>query len=171
VGALVLLLLTFLAAAVPDLAPRVMGLDRFPPDLLTALVVYLALRGRGDGVVLWGCLLGVAKDAVSLDPLGTHAFVLGAVAWAFARDRERGAAAPVAGVARAAAVAGAVLLAHVLYAVRVWPVGGLVPSAATLLRAVPIALVTAVATAPLFALLDATGALDDVAGRPDALRA
>jgi rod shape-determining protein MreD len=170
VGALVLLLLTFLAAAVPDLAPRFLGIDRYPPDLLTALAVYLALRGRGEGVVLWGCLLGAAKDATSLDPLGMHAFVLGTVAWLFSRDRERGGGDPLGGVSRAVAVAGGVILAHVLYALRAWPVGGRGVPLGTLLGAFPTALVTAVFTAPLFALLDRTGALDDVAGRPHALR-
>jgi rod shape-determining protein MreD len=171
VGALVLLLLTFAAVAVPDLAPRFLGLDRFPPDLLAALAVYLALRGRGEGVVLWGCLLGAAKDATSLDPLGTHAFVLGAVAWLFARDRERGGTDSVVGVSRAVAVAAGVLAAHALYALRAWPVGGRGVSLGALLAAFPTAVTTAVVAAPLFALLDRTGALDDVAGRPDALRA
>jgi rod shape-determining protein MreD len=173
VGAPVLLLLTFLAAAVPDLAPRALGLDRFPPDLFVGLVAYLALRGRGEGVVLWACLVGVAKDAASLDPLGTHAFVLGALAWLLARDegRGRGDRRPLAGVSRAVAVAGAVLLAQVLYAARTWPVGGRLPSFGTFLEAFPVALSTAVVLAPLFALLDRTGALDDLAGRTDALRA
>ncbi len=172
-GALVLLLLTFLAAAVPDVAPRALSIASHPPDLFVALAAYLALRGSGYAAVGWAVLLGCAKDAVSLDPLGTHAFVLGTVAFLLARDRGAHAAGrePIRGVARAAAVGGAVVLSGVLYALRAWPIAGSAAPFAAIPAAFPCALWTALFSAPLLFALDRTRALDDLVTRHDALRA
>src|SRR5262249_27435233 len=63
-------------------------IDRHAPDLYVALAAYLALRARTISVVKWGILLGCLKDCASLDPLGTHAFVLGATTFLFARPRD-----------------------------------------------------------------------------------
>ena len=162
-GLLVLLALALLAAAVPDAAPHVLAIDRHPPDLFLALAAYLALRGRGYEAVPWAMALGALKDCASLDPLGSHAFVLGTVALLLSSGRER--AGSVRGVTRAFAVGAAGVLAHALSLVRSIPVTGEVPTAAAFLDGLPIGLWTAVFAAPLLALLDRTGALDDLAGR------
>lgn len=167
-GALVLLLLAFVAAAVPDLSPRFLGIASHPPDFFVAFAAYLALRGSGTGCVGWAALLGGLKDAVSLDPLGTHAFTLAAVA--FLLSRERSGREPIRGLARAGAVGGAVLLAGVLYALRAWPIAGSGAPFAAILHAFPAALWTAVFAPPLLSLLDRTRVLDDVAGRDLAVR-
>jgi len=162
-GLLVLLALALLAAAVPDAAPHVLSIDRHPPDLFLALAAYLALRGRGYEAVPWAMALGALKDCASLDPLGTHAFVLGTVALLLSSGRER--AGSVRGVTRAFAVGAAGVLAHAISLVRSIPVTGEMPTAAAFLDGLPIGLWTAVFAAPLLALLDRTGALDDLAGR------
>jgi len=162
-GLLVLLALALLAAAVPDAAPHVLAIDRHPPDLFLALAVYLALRGRGYDAVPWAMGLGALKDCASLDPLGTHAFVLGTVALLLSSGRAR--AGSVRGVTRALAVGAAGALAHAIYLVRAIPVTGELPSAAALLDGLAIGLWTAVFAAPLLAILDRTGVLDDLAGR------
>lgn len=162
-GPLVLLALALLAAAVPDAAPHLWAIDRHAPDLFLALAAYLALRGRGYEAVPWAIGLGALKDCASLDPLGTHAFVLGTVAFLLSSGRER--SGKVRGVTRALAVAGAGALAHAIYLVRSIPVTNELPTASALLAGLPIGLWTAVFAAPLLALLDRTGALDDLAGR------
>ncbi len=162
-GILVLLALSIVAAAVPDAAPHVLAIDRHPPDLFLALAAYLALRGRGYEAVPWAVGLGALQDCASLDPLGTHAFVLGTVAFLLSSGRDH--AGRMGGVTRAFAVAGAGALAHVLYLVRSIPVTSSLPTASALLDGLPIGLWTAVFAAPLLALLDRTGALDDLAGR------
>src|SRR5204863_9948263 len=111
--------LTLPAAAAPALVPDRFGLGTSPPDLFTALAVFLAMRADGHRAVPWAILLGVAKDATSLDPLGSSAFALGTVAFLLARPRTVPA---TVGAARAAAVAGATLLAHVVYVLRMIPV-------------------------------------------------
>lgn len=162
-GPLVLLALALLAAAVPDAAPHILSIDRHPPDLFVALAAYLALRGRGYEAVPWAVGLGALKDCASLDPLGTHAFVLGLVAFLLSSGRER--AGQARGVTRAVAVAGAGALAHAIYLVRSIPITNSLPTASSLLDGLPIGLWTAVFAFPLLGLLDRTGALDDLAGR------
>ena len=76
-GLIVLVFWLVLAAGLPDLLPRAFGLSAHAPDLWTALVVYLACRGRGYAAVGWGIVIGLLEDCHSLDPLGTHGFVLG----------------------------------------------------------------------------------------------
>ena len=131
-GLLVLLALALLAAAVPDAAPHVLAIDRHPPDLFLALAAYLALRGRGYEAVPWAMALGALKDCASLDPLGTHAFVLGTVALLLSSGRER--AGSVRGVTRAFAVGAAGVLAHAISLVRSIPVTGEVPGGGGLPR-------------------------------------
>src|SRR5437867_13005231 len=87
-GPLVLLLGAVVACAVPDAMPRTLSVDRHAPDLFAALAAFLALRGTGLHVVKWGIVLGLLEDCASLDPLGTHAFVLGTTTFLFARRRE-----------------------------------------------------------------------------------
>lgn len=170
-GVLVLFAWVVLATAVPDAAPHWLAIDRHAPDLFVAMVAYLALRSDGHGVVPWGIALGAAKDCVSIDPLGTHAFVLGTVAYVLARRRSS--FDTTTGVSRALTVAGAVLLARVLYILRCLPLQLHGPSFSfsQLLDALPSALWTAVFSWPLMALLDGTGALDDVTGRRRGLSA
>ena len=84
-GLLVLFALSVLGCAVPDFAPSTWGIARHAPDLFTAVAAYLGLRGRGAGALTGAVLLGLLQDCASLDPLGTHAFVLGVVALVFLR--------------------------------------------------------------------------------------
>ena len=162
-GALVLLLLVIVAGAVPDLCPSFAGISSYPPDLLLALAAYLSLRGSGYGPVPWSIGLGFAKDAMSLDPFGTHAFVLGAVSLMLVRDRSG--ESPARGLLRVGAVMFATLFGHVLAVLRSIPVAREGFSFGGLLAGFPIALWTGLLTWPLFALLDKTRALDDLAGR------
>ncbi len=162
-GPIVLLALALVSAAVPDAAPHVLSIDRHPPDLFLALAAYLALRGRGYEAVPWAVGLGALKDCASLDPLGTHMFVLGTVAFLLSSGRER--AGQVRGVTRAVAIAGAGALGHAIYLVRSIPVASSVPALSDFVAGLPIGLWTAVFSAPLLGLLDRTGALDDLAGR------
>ena len=168
-GALVLLLLVVVAGAVPDLCPSLAGISAHPPDLLVALAAYLSLRGSGYGAVPWSIGLGFAKDAMSLDPLGTHAFVLGAVSLLLVRDRSG--EAPARGLLRAGAVALAALFAHVVAVLRSVPVSREGFSLAGLLAGFPVALWTGLLTWPLLSLLDRTAALDGLAGRARGLSA
>jgi rod shape-determining protein MreD len=159
-----------LAQALPDLLPGTMGLGRHGPDLFLALAVYLPLRGQGYGCVGWAVVLGATKDALSLDPLGTHAFVLGTVAWFVARARHgaRGAE----GLARLGRVALASVLATWLLALRLLPVTEVrIPFAELTAGALATAVWTALAAGPLFSLLDRLHAFDDLAGRPRGLPA
>jgi rod shape-determining protein MreD len=166
VGVVVLLGLVVLASAVPDLAPSFLAIDAHPPDLWVAIVVYLALRGRGLAALPWAVALGLARDSLSVDPLGTHAFVLGTVAFVLARRHASGA--PPDGPARLAILFTATSCASALYVLRLLPVAEARPPASALLDAVPIALWTTLFAGPLFALLDRARLLDDVAGRTDA---
>jgi cell shape-determining protein MreD len=163
-GLLALACWIVLASAVPDLAPRRFGIAAHAPDLFLALAVYLPLRGRGFSSVKWAILLGFAKDAHSLDPLGTHAFVLGTVAWVVARGVRTGV--PCAGPGRLVRVAVASVLATWLLAFRLLPVTEVrMPLSAVFLDAFPIALWTALACGPLFPVLDRLRLFDDLAGR------
>ncbi|MFV1959307.1 MAG: rod shape-determining protein MreD, partial [Planctomycetota bacterium] len=112
----VLWCLVLLATTLPDLCPRTLSLASHPPDVWVAVVAYLALRGRGYRAVGWAIVLGFVRDALSLDPLGTHAFVLGAVALVFCEGRRhRG---PMEGVLGTLVVFAAALLAGWLYLLR-----------------------------------------------------
>lgn len=167
-GPLALILWLVLAAGLPDLLPAALGLARHAPDLWVALVVYLACRGRGYAAVGWGIVVGLLRDAQSLDPLGTHGFVLGVVGLLFAEGRrDRG---EVAGLSRWLCVGGGVIAAGWIYQLRMLPLGvGL--SLPGLLDVVPTALWTALAAAPLCASADRLGALDDLCGRSRGLPA
>jgi rod shape-determining protein MreD len=161
VGLVALLAWVLFAVAVPDLAPTWASMDRHAPDLFVALAVYLALKSDGVGVVAWGIVLGLLKDCVSLDPLGTHAFTIGTVTFLFARRRGR--TEVVRGPAVAVSVAGGVLVAHALYVLRMIPVLREGPSFASLLSGAPVALWTALAAWPLLSLCDRLHAFDDLA--------
>jgi rod shape-determining protein MreD len=161
-GPLALVLLVLLAAAAPDLLPRG-PLSAFPPDLWIAATAYLALRARGYRAVGWAIALGLAQDALSLDPLGTHAFVHGCVAWMFAEGaRARG---RIAGPLRLAWTFGATFVAGAVYLVRILPMGGAPPTLGAFVALLPRAGATALFAAFLFPLLDRSGALDDLCGR------
>jgi len=165
----VLFALLLLAAALPDLCPGVPLLASHPPDLLLVLAVHLALRVRGYGAIPWAILLGLLKDAASLDPLGSNAFVLGAVAFLFCEGtRQRG---PVRGATGVLATFGAALVAGWLGALRVLPYGGDAFRAADLLEAVPAALASALLGAALAPFLDRYHLLDELWGRERGLPA
>jgi hypothetical protein len=168
VGVLVLFAWAVVASALPDAVPGWLGLDRHAPDLFVALAVWLGTRTANPGAVGWAALLGAAKDAVSLDPLGTHAFTLGFVAWAFLR--RSGGPAP-RGLALALCVAGGALLGHATLVLRSMPVARDGPGLEALAAAPAIALWTALWSAPALALLDRTRALDDLVGRRGGLPA
>jgi rod shape-determining protein MreD len=166
---LALFVLVLAAATVPDVAPGTLGIDRNPPDLWVAVVAYLALRSRGFSSVRWAILLGLVRDATSLDPLGTHAFVLGFVAWLFAEGAgHRG---RVDGLSRVLIAGLAALVAHGAYLLRILPFADGAVTWSSALAAFPTALWTMVLAAPLYSLLDASGALDDLCGRPRGLPA
>lgn len=152
-----------LAAALPGLLPDALSLSAYPPDPWLLLVVYLALRGRGYSAVGWAITLGLVRDALSLDPLGTHAFVLGFVAFVFCEGRQR--RSPLTGASRLLATFGAGLLAGWLYVLRLLPVGGQALEFADLFRAVPTAFWTTVLAAGIYPLLDHHRVFDDLLGR------
>jgi rod shape-determining protein MreD len=157
-----LVLWLLLAAAVPDLCPQALGLAAHAPDLWVAFVVYAACRGRGYAAVGWGIALGLVRDAASLDPLGTHGFVLGLVGFLFAEGRtDRG---RIQGFARFACTFLAVVAAGWTYALRLLPLGGTL-ALQTVLDVFPTAFFTAIAAGPLYALADRFRALDDLLGR------
>lgn len=165
----VLVVLLGLGTALPDLAPRTLAIDRHPPDLFLLAAVYLALRAQAWRAVPWAILIGAVRDATSLDPLGTHAFVLGLVAFVFCEGRrERGRVDPAARVLLAGAAS---LLAGWLYLLRVLPYAPDLVSGAAFVDALPTALWTALLGALLFPLLDRYRALDELCGRPRALSA
>ena len=166
---LVLWCLVLLAAAVPDLCPSVLGLRASPPDVWVAVVVYIAMRARGYRAVGWGILLGLVRDALSLDPLGTHAFVLGCVAYLFCEgQRSRGRVDVASAVL--AAFAGTIL-AGWLYIVRTLPVGSEGLGWADVVAVFPTALWTALLAVGLYSLLDRFKLLDELRGRPRGLPA
>lgn len=160
--------LVLLAQAAPDLCPAWLGLHRHPPDLWVVLVAYLAFRGRGYRAVGWGIGLGLIRDALSLDPLGTHAFILGMVAFLFCEgSRRRGAIDGLLGLLLTFAAA---LLAGWLYPLRVLPAGGAL-SWAAFGQAVPVALTTTLAAALLHPLFDRYHLLDEIGARARGLPA
>jgi rod shape-determining protein MreD len=165
-GLLVLFALGILGCALPDMAPRALGLAAYPPDLFVAAAAYLGLRGKGGGAIFGAVLLGFLRDAASLDPVGTHASVLGVVAFVFlSPDRAR----PPVGAARAIAVVGACLLARVLLEGRGLLLAPEGPGLGALPGSIPAGLLTALVAWPLFALLDRTRVLDDWTGTPRGL--
>ena len=167
-GPLVLFLLLILATHMPQITPGFWGMSTYAPDLWVLLALYLAFRGRGFQAVGWAILIGVARDATSLDPLGTSAFVLGFVAWVFAEGNgQRG---RIEGGSRLVLTFVGVVVAGWVYAFRVLPMGQPLEFAA-LLGAFPVALWSTLFAAGLFALLDQQRLLDDIAGRRHALSA
>jgi rod shape-determining protein MreD len=165
----VLLALMLLATALPDLSPPFLAIARHPPDLWVAAALYLALRGRGYRAVGWAILIGLVRDSVSLDPLGTHAFVLGTVAFLFAEGRrQRG---RLDGGSRLALVGLGTLVAGWLYLLRILPLGGEGVTFAAFLDAFPVALWTVVLAAGLYSLLDRFRLLDELCGRTRAFPA
>jgi rod shape-determining protein MreD len=134
-----------------------------------AAVAYLAARAPGFASVGWAILLGLLRDGLSLDPLGTHAFVLGTVAWLFGEGRgHRG---RVEGAMRLGLTFGAALAAAWILALRLLPLGRTDPAPATFLLAVPSALWTVAAAALLYPVLDRMEVLDDLWGRRRGLAA
>jgi rod shape-determining protein MreD len=164
-----LIVLLLLAAGLPDLMPRALGLSAHAPDLWLALALYLTFRAPGYGAVGWAIAIGLVEDCLSLDPLGTHGFVLGTVAWLFAEGAShRG---RLDGGPRLLMTALASVLAGWIYLLRIVPFGGGVVTAGAFLQAFPTALWTTVLSAALFPLLDHRGVLDDLCGRPRGLPA
>ena len=164
----VVFVLVLLALALPDVCPDVLGLRAHPPDLWIALVVYLALRCRGYRAVGWAVALGLVRDALSIDPLGTHAFVLGTVSLLFcAGRRQRGV---VDGALGLLATFAAALLAGWLYPLRVLPSTGAL-AGADFVRALPVALSTTLLAAILFPVLDRYHLLDEIGARTRGLPA
>ena len=160
-GFLVLFALAVLACAVPDFAPAALGIHRHAPDLFAAVAVSLGLRGRGSGALAGAVVLGLLQDCASLDPLGTHAFVLGLVAFVFQRSDG---GEPMRGASRALLVALGTLLAHALLWLRLLVIMQASPGFASIGQAFPTALWTALASWPLLSLMDRTHALDDFGG-------
>lgn len=161
-----LLVLMLLATAVPDLVPTVLSIDRHPPDLWAVVALYLAFRARGFRAVGWAVLLGLVRDCVSLDPFGTHGFVLGTVAYVFCegrRDRGR-----IEGGTRAALAFLGVLAAGWLYLIRILPLGGDVVTFAAFLDVVPVALWSTIMAMGLYPVFDRFGLLDEICGRSHA---
>lgn len=167
-GWVALVLWMVLAAGLPDLLPQALGLSAHGPDLWVALVVYMACLGRGYAAVGPSILVGLLRDAQSLDPLGTHGFVLGMVSLFLCEGRgERG---RLTGVARAACVALGSLAASWLYLLRLLPMGGGL-SLSAVASAFPSALWTSLFALPFFATVDRLHAFDDLVGRRHGLPA
>lgn len=160
-GILVLFALAVLGCAIPDFAPSWLGIARHAPDLFTAVAAYLGLRGRGTGALIGAVMLGLLQDCASLDPLGTHAFVLGVVALVFLRP---GRDEVVNGPSRAILVALACVLARFILVVRTLAVTPDGPRFDSIVSAFPVAFWTALATWPLLSLLERTHALEDFTG-------
>lgn len=168
-GWVVLFLLVLLAAAVPDVCPDALGLSTYPPDVWVLVTLYLAFRTRAYQGVGWGIALGFVRDALSLDPLGTHAFVLGVVAFAFAEgNHHRG---RVLGATRIVFVLVGAAMATWLYQLRILPFAGPSLPFSAVWDAFPTAFWTALTGLALYPLLDRYKLLDDVCGRRHAFSA
>lgn len=165
----VLFCLMLLAGFLPALCPDLLGISAHAPDLWAVTVLYLALRAPGYQAVGWGILVGLVRDCVSLDPLGTSGFVLGTLAFFFAEGRHR--RGRVDGVYRMSLVALGVVAASWIYLLRILPLGGGVVEAGLFIDALPTALWSAVLAGGLYALLDHYRLLDDLCGRGRALPA
>ena len=165
----VLLALMLLAMAMPDLAPHVLSIHRHPPDLWLAIALYIAFRARGFKAVGWAVLIGLVRDSVSLDPLGTHAFVLGTVAFVFAEGRsQRG---RVEGMTRMLFASAGALLAGWLYLLRILPLGGGAVTFGAFIDVIPVVFWTALLAAGLYPTLDRYRLLDELCGRTHAIPA
>jgi rod shape-determining protein MreD len=117
----------------------------------------------------WAIVLGLVRDSLSLDPLGTHAFVLGFVAWLFCEGRHhRG---RIEGAPRVFFTLLAALLAGWVYLLRILPLGGGAVSAVDFIHAIPTAVWTTVFAAALYPLLDQLRLLDELCGRTHGLPA
>ncbi len=161
-GLLVLFALAVVACAIPDFAPAFLGIRQHCPDLFVAVAVDLGLRSRGPGALAGAVVLGLLQDCASLDPLGTHAFVLGLIAYVFQRPERRE---PLRGASRALLVGLGTLLAHAILLLRLLVVARGGVGFDSIGAAFPIAFWTALASWPLLSLLDRTHALDDFGGR------
>ena len=160
-----LILLMILAAGVPDLMPRALGLRTHAPYVWLLLALYLTFRARGYGAVGWAIAVGLVEDCLSLDPLGTHGFVLGTTAWLLSEGRShRG---RLEGGPRLLLTALGSLLAGWIYLFRIIPLdgarGGV--TAGAFVDAFPTAFFTAILSLFFFPVLDRLGVLDDLCGR------
>ncbi len=152
-----------LAGFLPDLMPTALSLHRFAPDLWLLTTLYIAFRSRGYHAVPWGIGIGLVRDSLSLDPLGTHGFVLGCVAFFFAEGRtHRG---RMEGASRVLLTALATVIAGWLYLLRILPFGDSGVTWGAFLEPFPVALWTTLLSIGLFALIDRYRLLDDVCGR------
>ncbi len=166
---LALLLLVLLGAALPDVVPHTLGLRSWPPDVFALVTIYIAGRGRAFRAVGWGIALGAVKDSLSLDPLGTHAFVLGFVAWLLAEGAtNRG---RLDGAAGLLLVFAGTTLAGWVHAVRVMPYARVGSLGEAFVGSLATAFWTTMLAIPLAALLDRTHALESLFGRPRAFSA
>ena len=164
-----LLALMLLATAVPDLVPSVLAIDRHPPDLWAILALYLAFRARGFRCVGWAVLLGLVRDCVSLDPFGTHGFVLGTIAFIFCEGRKsRG---RIEGGTRALLTFVGVLGAGWLYLLRILPLGADGVTFEAFLGAVPVALWSTLMAMGLYPVFDRYALFDEICGRSHAFSA
>ena len=166
-GVLTLFLLVLLGAAMPDLASGLAGVRVTAPDCFAFTALYLALRGRGYRAVGWGIGVGAIQDALSLDPLGTHAFTLGLVALLFSEGAQR--RSPVQGMARGIFLFAGVVAVGWIDALRTLPFGGPDSFWGACGSALPAALWTTCVGMPLAALLDRYALCDDLIGRRRAL--
>ncbi len=165
---LVLLLgLMLLATALPDLVPSILSIDRHPPDLWAIAALYLAFRARGFRSVGWAIGIGLVRDCVSLDPFGTHGFVLGVVAYIVCEGQtSRG---RIDGGMRALLTGAGVLGASWLYLLRILPLGGGVVTFGAFVDAVPVALWSTLMALGLYPVFDRFGLFDEICGRARAL--
>ena len=158
-----------IAGALPGLWPDVLAISAHPPDPWVLLVAYLALRGRGFKAIGWGIGLGLVRDALSLDPLGTHAFVLGTTAFLFCEGRRH--RSPVDGPLRLFGSFGFALVAGWLYLLRILPMEGAGVVGSDIFRVVPMAFWTALVGVGVYPILDHFRVFDDLMGRPRGLPA
>ena len=154
--------LVLLAGVMPGLWPQALALPAYPPDPWLIFLGYVAMRGRGFTAVAWGILLGIVRDALSLDPLGTYAFVMGTTGFLFCEGRRH--RAPIEGAARLVATFAATLVTAWLYVLRGLPMGsGL--QWGDVFAAVPTALWTTLVAAGLYPVFDHFRLFDELMGR------
>lgn len=168
-GLFVLYGLLVVAGLLPDLMPDVMGLAHHGPDLFLLVTLYMALRGRGYSAIPWAILVGLVCDSLSLDPMGTHAFVHGTVAFFFCEGRHhRG---RVEGVSRALMAGTGVVVGTWIYLARLLPMGNHGVEFFDFVGAFVTAFWSMLFALGLYGLLDRYRLLDDVIGRSRALSA
>lgn len=158
-----------IAGALPGIWPDALAISAYPPDPWILLVAYLAFRGRGFKIVGWAIALGLLRDALSLDPLGTHAFVLGTTAFLFCEGRRH--RSPVEGPLRFFGTFAFALVAGWLYLLRILPMGDSGLMGSDVFAAVPMAFWTALVGAGVYPILDHFRVFDDLMGRPRGLPA